>query len=208
MTKIFPKVLDISHYDSISSFQKMYDFGVRGLIHKATQGTGYLDDKYVKRRRQALDAGFLWGAYHFGTKNDIEGQVNHFLEYAQPDDNTLVALDYEPYRTSQMTLEGARKFLQLIEKRLGRKAVLYSGSLIKEVQSTPDEYFGGHKLWLAQYGSKAVLPPSWKNKGYFLWQFSGDGINTRGYEVPGISDDLDLNHYDGTDEELAEEWAK
>lgn len=202
-------VVDLYHGDAVTSFAAAAKSGIRGIIHKATQGTTIVDSAYAPRRKSATDAGLLWGAYHFATDADVDAQVRHFLRVARPDAATLVALDFEPYSNHTMRLSQARRFLVMIEQKLGRKAVLYSGNLIKEqLGSKVDTFFGSHRLWLAQYGPVPRVQRSWKKP--WLWQYSGDGIGPGPHKVPGIpgaNGHLDLDSYDGTPEQLAMEWA-
>src|ERR1700736_2758380 len=140
------RVVDLYHNDRVSSFQKAAEFGIWGVIHKATTGATGKDGKYKSRRSAARDAGLLWGAFHWGTGANVAKQVENFLKQADPDDQTLVALDYEDRR---MTLAQAREFLRLLAEKLNRKPVLYSGHLIKEqLGNTQDAFFGSHRLWL------------------------------------------------------------
>jgi GH25 family lysozyme M1 (1,4-beta-N-acetylmuramidase) len=127
------KVIDLSHHNTmdVDGFAKMREFGIRGVIHKSSQGVGYVDPQYAVRRNAAKSAGLLWGAYHFGDNRAVASQVDWFLKSAPPDADTLVALDFEPNADKTMTLDQCRGFLRLIEAKLGRKAVIYSGNLIK-----------------------------------------------------------------------------
>ena len=59
-------IIDIYHEEHID-FQQVKDAGIRAIIHKATEGTGFIDPKYRDRKRVAKGMGFLWGAYHFST---------------------------------------------------------------------------------------------------------------------------------------------
>jgi lysozyme len=201
-----PIVVDIYHGDEVTDFAAAYAAGLRGVIHKATTGQTGFDKKYAERRKAATDAGLLWGAYHWGTDAPIDKQVDNFLARAKPDASTLVALDYEIDTTGhQMTLAGARQFLQLIEQKLGRKAVLYSGHLIKEkLGATVDPYFGGHRLWLAQYGPRAVVQSSWQT--WWLWQYAEQKSTVPG--IPGNTiGHLDFNRFGGDEAALRAQWA-
>lgn len=207
---MIPVVVDLYHGDTVSSFKLAAAQGIRGIIHKASQGTTVTDDLYDMRRGRAKAADLLWGAYHFATDEDPAAQVKHFLTCAEPDKDTLVALDYEPNGNHTMTLAGALAFLRGIEAALGRKAVLYSGNLIKEQTPSPDDaaYLGQHRLWLAEYGPIAKLPAQWTK--WWLWQFSGDGIGPGPHTIsgiPGAGGALDLNTYAGLPNQLAAEWA-
>lgn len=164
-------VVDIFHGDRVTSFAEAAAAGIWGVIHKATTGATGHDSKYAERREAALDAGLLWGAYHWGTHAPVADQVDNFLTTVAPDGQTLVALDFEETQGNQMTIDDAREFLTLIEQQLGRKAVLYSGNLIKEcLGDSIDPFFREHRLWLAQYTPPAVVQNSWQR--YWLWQYT------------------------------------
>lgn len=215
-----PRVVDCYHGDvvggsgpALRGFQRAADAGIWGVIHKATQGTGYKDRLYDYRRLAARAAGLLWGAYHFNSGAEPAQQVDWFMHCADPDENTLMVLDYEDNVRSQMSPYEMVEFLRIIEGKLGRKAALYSGNRIKEtihhLSDSDRAYVCSHKLWLCQYGSHATLPPGW-NK-YWLWQYTGDGIGPSPHSVPGITvpggHGIDLNVYDGTREQLTAEWS-
>ena len=202
-------VVDLYHGDRVESFTAAAELGIRGTIHKASQGADIFDPLYAERRSAALAAGLRWGAYHFGTGAEVDAQVTNFLQAAQPDSGTLVALDYEPNGPDTMTLAQARAFLVGVAAQLGRRPVLYSGSLIKEqLGEAEDAFFGAHRLWLAEYGPVPRPQRSWRIP--WLWQYSGDGIGPDPKTVPGIpgaGGTVDCNSYDGTPDRLAAEWA-
>jgi len=209
------RVLDLSHHNDGPDggpidFVAIRSFGIAGIIHKSSQGLTVPDRTYTARRRAALDAGLLWGAYHFADGSDPAGQVRHFMQAAEPDDSTLMALDYEPNGSNSMNIAGARAFLSELDAALGRKAVLYSGNLIKETLGVDTSgFFGSHRLWLAQYGDNPKWPSAWAAP--WLHQFSGDGTNSHGIVIPGINEKqagkLDMNSFDGDEDKLAAEWS-
>ncbi|MFL6856574.1 MAG: glycoside hydrolase family 25 protein [Allosphingosinicella sp.] len=205
-----PLVVDLYHADRVTSFVAARNAGVLGVIHKATTGATGRDDAYRDRREAALEAGLLWGAYHWGTSRPAVEQVDNFLNWAQPDERTLVALDFEKDAGNQMTLRRAREVLTELSDRLGRRAVLYSGSTVKDaLGGVNDPFFGAHRLWLAQYGLDPSVQASWT--GYWLWQYTDGRIGPEPRQAPGMPGnshgELDCNHYAGTAEQLAAEWA-
>jgi GH25 family lysozyme M1 (1,4-beta-N-acetylmuramidase) len=207
---INPLVVDISHGDRVDSFATARAAGLRGVIHKATTGATGRDDAYKRRRPLAASANLLWGAYHWGTHADVAAQVDNFLSWAEPDHNTLVALDYESTPDNQMTLSQARAFLSLLGEKLGRKPVIYGGSLLKEaLGGSKDSFFGGHRLWLAQYGEHPVVQPSWSN--FWLWQYTDGEDGPDQKTVAGVPGDaknrLDCDHFVGATDLLSQEWA-
>jgi Glycosyl hydrolases family 25 len=60
-------VIDLSHHNTVTSFQQIKGNGIIGVIHKATQSTQFVDAEYADRRRDALSAGLLFGSYHFAS---------------------------------------------------------------------------------------------------------------------------------------------
>lgn len=197
---MIPNVLDISHHNTINDFAALKAAGVWGIIHKCTQGTGYVDPLYASRRKLATDAGLLWGAYTFNTGAPVAQQVAFFVTQADPDDNTLMCLDFEDNPASNMSLSQAKQFLELADERLGRKLVLYSGNRVKDLLGhTIDMFLGSHRLWLAQYGPTAHVQASWNKQ--WLWQYSESG------HMAGTGGLLDLNHYGGTLPQLQQEWS-
>ena len=129
---VTPRVIDISHHNEVYDFKMVASAGVWGVIHKATQGKAYADPTYLIRRHQATAAGLLWGAYHFNTGDDVKSQVRWFIDKARPDDKTLLVLDYEDNRLSNMNIHQAVEFLHRVEDMTGRKAAIYSGNRLKE----------------------------------------------------------------------------
>src|SRR3954451_860588 len=73
-------VVNMSHYDLMRpNFAAMAHEGVVGVIHEATFPRLQRDSKYAERQRAAVEAGLLWGAYHFGDATDPVRQADHFL---------------------------------------------------------------------------------------------------------------------------------
>lgn len=204
-----PRVADISHHNTVIDLGASADAGLWGIIHKASQGRAYRDPTYDKRRELANDAELLWGAYHFNTGDNVKDQVENFINAACPDDDTLMVLDYEDNRLSNMSMSQAVEFLHRIEDRLGRKAAIYSGNRLKEtlslVPAADRDYLRSHRLWLCQYGPRAVLPIGFT--AWWLWQYTGDGIGPEPHSIAGIQGNgVDLNAYAGTIEQLQTEW--
>ena len=196
-------VVDVYHRTPISYFAEIR-LDVRGMIHKSSEGEHLVDEKYAARRPLAVNADLLWGAYHFLRPGDMEAQAKHFLDAAQPDDRTLVAIDHEDDRVS---LGQLIEICTYVSDKLGRRPVIYSGWLIKEqLGHNIRGFLAEHRLWLAQYGPTPVCPSCWAS--YWLWQYTGDGVGQKPHEIRGIPEvGVDLNHYAGTPEQLEKEWA-
>src|SRR5438067_1808769 len=64
-------VVNLSHYDMMRpDFAGMKREGILGVIHEATYPRLERDTKYLDRQIGALQAGLLWGAYHYADGTD------------------------------------------------------------------------------------------------------------------------------------------
>lgn len=185
MTNINPiglnAVIDISHHNGLKlDFVKAKQSGVVAVFHKATEGLRYRDPMYATNKIKALDAGLLWGAYHFGTNERGMEQADFFLTAVQPDKKTLLVLDYEPNASIQSTMQlaDAREFVETVTSPSSQRAPgLYSGHLIKnQLLGKPrDEVLADCFLWVAQYGPKVTnVPATWST--WSFWQYTDHGL--------------------------------
>jgi GH25 family lysozyme M1 (1,4-beta-N-acetylmuramidase) len=192
-----PLVIDLSHHNTIGSLHDAAAAGIVGVIHKATEGVKMVDKTAKSRFALSRDAGLLWGVYHFMKPGDVETQVDHFLKNAPADDKTLYVLDFE---VDGITLSQVLEFLELVDDRTGQIPVLYTGFKLKDLGGARKiPALTAYRLWLAQYGPRPVLP-----KGYdklWLWQYTQTG------KIAGVSGDVDLNEYNGTAEQLRDDWV-
>lgn len=199
-----PTVIDISHHNTVQSFQRIYAAGIRGVILKATQGTGMVDKTYAPRVIAAREAGLLTGAYHFNSGENVSAQVEHFFDTAKPDDQTLMALDWEDNPASNMGVSQAHEFLERSDAKLGRPTKLYTGNRVKDLLgSHVDAFLGSHPLWLAQYGPAPHPQASWTK--VWLWQYSDGQLGPRPHTVDGVSGLVDMDSFQGDD--IQKEWA-
>lgn len=200
-----PVVVDVSHWNTVHDWTAVKTGGIEGVILKATESVGGIDPKHALWSAQVKDAGLMRGHYHFLRAGNGAGQADHFLSVAQPEAGDLVALDYE---VREVGINDALAFLHRVEEKLGRKAVFYLGGADRFRVDPHDAYLAAHRLWHPQYGPVARIPKPW-NK-YWLWQYTGDGLGPAPHSVPGIAQGkgTDLSIYDGTPEQLAQEWAK
>src|SRR5271154_2040328 len=121
-------VVDLSHHNGNVELSRAKGAGIVGVIHKATQGTNYIDPLYATNHSQALKAGLYWGAYHFGTGGDGVSQADYFLSAVNPGDQDLVVLDFEANPEGpSMTLEESRAFITHVHEKIGRFPGLYAG---------------------------------------------------------------------------------
>jgi lysozyme len=201
-------IIDLSHHNTVNNFQTVKNDGVLGVIHKATQGKTFVDGKYAERRRQALKAGLLWGAYHFGVTGDVEKQVDHFLGIVKPAATDLIALDFEPDPAGEtMTLGEAETFVERVHTKTGRYPGLYASQayLKEELGERTDTVLKNCFLWIARYSSQLpVLPPAFS--AFALWQYTDGHQGPDPHEVNGIGP-CDRDTFNGDEASLKKLWG-
>jgi len=202
------KVIDISHHNTVLSWDDVVAAGIVGVIHKATEGLTYQDPQYLPRCAPAMRAGLVWGAYHFAHGGEsIQGQVDNFLSVVGVDAETAYCLDWESNPSGPtMTAAEAREFIELLEARIGEgRCIIYSGNTCKEALGSADNaFFGARRLWLAQYGTSPTCQASWDD--WWLWQYSDGNVGPGPQGCPGVDGDVDTNSYAGSDDQLRAEW--
>lgn len=193
-----PIVIDLSHHNTVpESFEEAKAAGIVGVIHKASEGGSYVDDKVDSRFYLAQQAGLLWGLYHFMRPGDQTEHAAFFVDVATNfgDENTLLAVDHED---PDVSLADLKVFLDEVVRLTGRLPVIYSGHVLKEqLDGKADPELDGYLLWLADYSAPATLPPGFK--AYWLWQYTDSG------QVPGVTPPTDLN--DGDVNDVVMRWS-
>lgn len=201
-------VVDLSHHNSVSSFQEARQNGIVGVIHKATQGASIVDATYHARRELALSAGLLWGAYHFGVKGNVDAQVDHFLEATVPVATDLLVLDFEPHgESATMSLAEAEKFVTQLNARINRFPGLYSGQafLRQQMGSNTTSVLKNCFLWVARYSDQLPkVPPAWQT--YTFWQYTDGNAGPQPHQVGGIGR-CDRDKFNGDINGLRQLWG-
>jgi len=205
--QVTPRVVDLSHYqyDELGGkfdWAKVKQAGIWGVIYKATEGVTYQDDTFKDARKQVEAAGLLFGAYHFFRPGNIQGQVDNFLNWAQPDGDMLLVLDHEDEGCS---VSDVKEWLKAVEDATGQRPALYSGHVIKQqLGNTKDDYLSTVRLWLCQYGSDPEWPPCWNSM--WLWQYTDGQSGPSPHSVAGIGN-CDINSYGLSQDQLEKSWA-
>jgi lysozyme len=199
-------VVDLSHHNANVDFAIARNSGLVGVIHKATQGMKFVDPLYIPNHDQATGLGLLWGAYHFGTGADGVEQAEFFIDTVQPDDSTLLVLDFEANpQGPSMTLEEARAFVTHVNEVTGTFPGLYAGHYLKELLGTADDpVLANCWLWLSQYGPTPVVPHNWSD--WTMWQYTDGAAGPKPHDITGIGR-CDRDTFNGSVDELRTFWT-
>lgn len=206
-------VIDAYEGNSIDWNKMDTDKKVTAVIHRSSIGTR-VDGQYQARKKLAREHGYLWGAYHLGTRGNTIAQADFFISLVGDDPDTMMFLDLEDTSAGNfMSLDEAMVFMNYVYEKTGRILAVYANHattvlLNQKVKNNP--LFQQSKLWYARYKSTLTDYPGgiWPN--YFLWQFSSElNCSSTGsclYNVPGTTSSMDVNVFNGSANELASQW--
>ena len=207
-------VCDLSHHNQNVDLNAAKNYGLAGFFNKATQSYGenlFKDSTYPERRREAKELNLLFGAFHFGSGGSGAEQADVFLDYTNPQNDTLLALDFEENTTrgeSTMNLQDAIDFVSRVKEKTGKYPGIYGGSLLKESLRTGHPILSQCWLWLSEYPlsymSAPRLPNGWTD--YTFWQYTDGIVNPKiATPIDGIGF-CDRNLFKGTPDELLNFW--
>ena len=196
--------IDISHWQGAVDFAKVKGAGKRFVVAKATEGIGFTDDNWAKYRNGAAAQGLAVTGYHFarpdGNPTKPREEARWYVSQLNLQPGMLIpALDLERGgglgRTALTNWVAA--WLDEVYQLTGVKAMIYTSpsfwrSYLGDTRQFADQ--GYNVLWIAHWGvsKPTVIGSNWGGKGWTFWQYGGG-------PVPGISGNVDLDKYNGTD---------
>jgi len=173
----------------------------RTLCRKTFQNYWLKSQLYHTRKLVAKSLGLKWGAYHLGRPGNPIQQADHFIRFADPQPDELIALDIEHDDPDKwISLKDAEIFARYIHKRLGRWPVLYTNHhTAQRIAARKSELpvLSRLQLWYARFKAdvRGSFPMGhWES--YALWQFSAQpNCNATRclYRVAGTKPDIDVN---------------
>lgn len=194
--------IDISRYQGSIDWVRLATnqtslFPIQFVFMKATEGGDHADITFPFNFDQARRYGFIRGAYHFFTpKTDPHKQADFFIRTVSLTAGDLPpVLDVETLgkSTPQELKVAVKTWLDRIEAHYGVKPILYTSYKFK-TRYLNDSIFNTYPYWIAHYYVDSV-----KYAGpWHFWQHTDVG------NVPGIKEEVDLNVFNGTLQELVE----
>jgi lysozyme len=187
--------IDVSHHQGTIDWQAVkatetQNYPIRFVFMKATEGGDYKDRRFAENFREAREAGLVRGAYHFYNPNtDPIRQADFFISQVTLEKGDLApVLDIErkPRNKAQLQADLV-KFLNRLEQHYGVRPIIYTSYRYMERYLDSPE-FARYPLWIAHYYVEALsYEGSWQ-----FWQHTDYGT------VPGITESVDLNVFNGS----------
>ena len=192
--------IDVSHYQGKIDWQKLRQNKetvnpLHFVFMKATEGGDHGDTTFSANFANARNHGFIRGAYHFYIPStDALKQADFFIRTVKLDTGDLPpVLDVEMTGRKNKTelQQGIKRWLDRVEAYYGVKPILYTSYKFK-TRYLDDSIFNAYPYWIAHYYVDSV---KYQGKWDF-WQHTDVG------NVPGIEEEVDLNVFNGTLEDL------
>ena len=181
--------IDVSHWDGNINWPTVKAGGqVKFALIKATEGTGFVDDKFAPNKAGCQSVDMPWGAYHyFKPAYDPAEQAKHF-KATVGDGCSVYVVDVE-----ESGINLANKLMVFLGGLDVPTKVVYTGPAFWNTNVGNDLYFAFFPLWIANYGVEhPYVPKPWTT--YKIWQFSDRGV------IPGVPSVVDLNWFNGDEQ--------
>lgn len=191
----FAKGIDVSRRQGTLDWDAAASAGIAFAYLKASEGDSIHDPYFQANWVSAAGGPVIRGAYHFfRTNKDPKEQANIFcMAVGKLAANDLPpALDLETINEKTLSPaargKAALAWMEIVEKKLGKKPVLYCGKAFMDNNLGGSGQFSKYPLWLARYPldkkqksvgfadlSKTVFPSGLGLENLAVWQFTGLG---------------------------------
>jgi GH25 family lysozyme M1 (1,4-beta-N-acetylmuramidase) len=203
--------IDVSHWQGVIDWPRVAGAGRLFAFMKSTDGKVmddgkmFVDPRFTTNRAGAKANGLRVGMYHFARPGPEAGdairEARHFVRTTRPVAGELLpVLDIES--TGGLDPTGlttwARRWVREVKRLTGVTALVYTSPYFWKTYHGDTRSLAreGSLLWIAHWtsaSSPTVPAANWDGRGWVVWQHSSTG------RVPGISGNVDLNRFQGTD---------
>lgn len=189
--------IDISHYQGDIDWDQLQNAmiekcPIRFIVMKATEGSSKIDPSFKYNFKQALEYGYIRGAYHFWSNHSSARQQAYFFLNNVPLESGDLppVLDVE-HKPKDKSVEDFQQdiltWLHIVEDRYHVKPIIYTYYKFKK-QYLDTPVFDDYPYWIAHYYvDKIEYQGEWK-----FWQHTDAG------KLPGIKGYVDFNIYNGS----------
>ena len=191
--------IDISHHQGKINWEKFKEenpkeLPVKFIYMKACEGSDHKDTRFDTNWEQAKENNFTRGAYHyFSPYSTGLAQAEMFIKTVKLENGDLPPMiDVEEKPENKTTfMQELKIFITKIEEHYGMKPIIYSSKKYKK-RYLDDKVFDRYPTWIAHYYVDSLEV----DQNWTFWQCSDRG------RLPGISKNVDINIFNGTDETI------
>lgn len=193
-------------------FRAMKRAGTFGMLHKVTEGVGYVDPFWPERARAARAAGLHVGGYHFARPDGSPlPQARLFAAKLGPVGRRDLhpALDLETndgHLSPAHLFQWARGFGDEVHRITGCRVLWYTYPAFLAEQGWTSQLGNGAGLWIAAYGPNDGHDHGLAGVDLSPWRHAVAHQYTSTGQCPGVTGHVDLSHAPRRRALLAHGW--
>lgn len=193
------KGIDVSEHNGHVDWAEVKASGRTFAFARVSDGLDYVDTEFAANWAGMKAAGLVRGAYqYFRPGQDPVQQANLLLSkigtLGPGDLPPVIDVETANGQSGTTVVNGVRAWVDRVKAQTGRDPIIYAAAGFWDTLPSTAQ-FAPYPLWVANYGQQCpYLPGTWTK--WSFWQSSESG------SVPGVSGAVDLNHWNGTLEEL------
>ena len=164
------------------------------------ENSGYFEDH--QGAPALMPVGYYW---YFRPQHNPMSQANYFCDLLDGADYLLppvIDCENNGGLSPSAYADSIKTFLDRVEARTGYKPIIYT-SKSKWAEVEPRSYWPSYDLWVAHYtlNTEPLVPDGLT---WTFWQYTsqGDAVTYGGPGPPSGDDDIDLNWFNGTEDEF------
>lgn len=197
--------VDVSSYQGTVDWDEIRRQGINFAFIKATEGSGFVDERFAYNYENAQLSGVRAGAYHFFSFDSAgETQAENFINTVSAYDGMLPpAVDvelYGNYLSDSSDIDTVkiknelRVLLRALEDEYRKTPILYATKRSYDLFLRDD--FEEYDVWIRDV---FTFPTLSDGRGWTFWQYTNRG-RLRGYD--GDETYIDLNVFYGSADEF------
>lgn len=202
---IYPvRGVDVSHYQGEIDWKTLCGEGIDFAFIKATEGSSFVDDKFLYNFTEAQKCDVAVGAYHFFSFDSSgKAQAQNFINTVEAFSGMLApVIDIEFYGAYAYTPKEKEAvkaelydMISALEEHYGLSPILYATEQAYDFYLAQD--YAEYDIWIRN----VIKKPSVKDgRNWTFWQY------TNRERLPGYSgkeEYIDMNVFSGTKEEFS-----
>jgi lysozyme len=207
------KGVDVSWWQGLIDWQICREAGalfafIRAGSCNSVTGENYEDFLFRENAEDApklMPVGYYW---YFRPQHSPTSQADYFSNLVLAEDFLMppvADIENNGGLSPAAYADSIKAFLDRVESLTGYKPIIYTSSG-KWADVEPRPYWDDYDLWVAHYTSnpEPLVPEAWNLNGWIFWQYtaSGDAEEFGGPGPPSGDDDIDLNWFNGTEDEF------
>ncbi|MBQ9362542.1 MAG: glycosyl hydrolase family 25 [Bacteroidaceae bacterium] len=184
---------DMSHYQGRVDWDALSSDPNAGFVYlKASEGSSLKDNMYITYYNEARRVGLKVGSYHFFRPNcTAREQFENFRSMIRGRHQDLIPIIDVEVQSKGVSMylfyDRLAELLQLVEKEVGRKPMIYTGQRFYNNHFSSSRFRGVYPFMIACYTFEE--PVLYNNDDFLIWQFTGYG------KAKGVRGHIDISRF-------------